>query len=109
MAVSLFMELLRSAHGPRLLRFKGLIALSDDPARPLVAHGVQHVMHEPQRLAAWPDEDHTTRMVFILRDLDPAFVEGLWRAAIGEPQVDRADAAALTGNPLAPGLGGLLG
>jgi G3E family GTPase len=109
MAVSLFMELLRSAHGPRLLRFKGLIALSDDPARPLVAHGVQHVMHEPQRLAAWPDEDRTTRMVFILRDLDPAFVEGLWRAAIGEPQLDRADAAALTGNPLAPGLGGLLG
>jgi G3E family GTPase len=109
MAVSLFMELLRSAHGPKLLRFKGLIALSDDPARPLVAHGVQHVMHEPQRLAAWPDGDHTTRMVFILRDLDPAFVEGLWRAAIGEPQLDRPDAAALTANPLAPGFGGLLG
>ena len=109
MAVSLFMELLRSAHGPRLLRFKGLIALSDDPARPLVVHGVQHVMHEPRRLAAWPDTDHSTRMVFILRDLDPSFVEGLWRAAIGEPQLDRADAAALTSNPLAPSLGGLLG
>jgi G3E family GTPase len=109
MAVSLFMELLRSAHGPKFLRFKGLIALSDDPARPLVAHGVQHVMHDPQRLAKWPDDDHTTRMVFILRDLDPAFVVGLWRAAIGEPQLDRPDAAALTANPLVPSFGGLLG
>ena len=36
MAVSLFLELLRSAHGPKLLRFKGLIALNDDPGRPLV-------------------------------------------------------------------------
>lgn len=108
MGVSLFLELLRSAHGPNLLRFKGLIALADDPARPLVAHGVQHVMHEPQRLPAWPDADHDTRMVFILRDLDPAFVEGLWRAAVGEPAVDRADAAGLAANPLAPKAGGLL-
>ena len=108
MAVSLFLELLRSAHGPKLLRFKGLIALDDDPGRPLVAHGVQHVMHEPQRLGVWPDADHTTRMVFILRDLDPSFVEGLWRAAVGEPSVDRADGAALANNPLAPAPGGLL-
>jgi G3E family GTPase len=109
MAVSLFMELLRSAHGAKLLRFKGLIALADDPARPLVAHGVQHVMHEPRRLPAWPDDDRETRMVFILRDLDPAFVQGLWTAAIGEPRVDRADAAALRDNPLAPTPSGLLG
>lgn len=107
-AVSLFLELLRSAHGPKLLRFKGLIALADDPDRPLVAHGVQHVMHEPQRLAAWPDADHTTRMVFILRDLAPSFVEELWKAAVGEPAVDRADGAALNNNPLAPTPGGLL-
>ncbi len=108
MAVSLFTELLTSAHGPNLLRFKGLVALADDPERPLVLHAVQHVVHEPRRLPAWPDADHGTRMVFILRDLDPAFVEGLWKAAIGEPGVDRADAAGLAANPLAPRPGGLL-
>ncbi len=108
MAVSLFTELLGAAHGPNLLRFKGLVALADDPERPLVLHGVQHVMHEPRRLPAWPDADHGTRMVFILRDLDPAFVEGLWMAAVGEPGVDRADAAGLAANPLAPRPGGLL-
>ncbi len=108
MAVSLFTELLKSAHGPKLLRFKALIALADDPERPLVVHGVQHVMHEPQRLPAWPDADHGTRMVFILRDLDPAFVEGLWFAAVGEPAVDAPDAAGLSNNPLAPKPGGAL-
>ena len=107
-AVSLFMDLLGSAHGARLLRFKGLIALDDDPTRPLVVHGVQHVMHPPARLAAWPDDDHTTRMVFILKDLDPAFVEALWSAAIGEPGVDTADLATRADTPLSPRRGGLL-
>ena len=108
-AVALFTELLRSAHGAKVLRFKGLIALSDDPGRPLVVHSVQHVAHPPQRLSAWPDADHTTRMVFILNALDPAFVEALWAAAIGEPRIDTADFATRAANPLAPSPGGLLG
>lgn len=107
-AVSLFLELLRSAHGPHLLRLKGLVALSDDPSRPVVVHGVQHVMHPPQRLDRWPDEDHETRMVFILQDLDPSFVERLWRAAAGEPRLDEADLVTRANNPLAPVAGGLL-
>lgn len=106
-AVSLFMDLLQSAHGPRLLRFKGLIAMSDDPDRPLVVHGVQHLMHPPIRLDAWPDEDHDTRLVFVLHKLDPAFVEGLWRAAAGDPFVDQADPTTRRDNPLAPAAGGL--
>ena len=92
-------------HGAGVLRMKGLVATTDDPSRPVVLHGVQHVMHPPGRLDAWPDEDHDTRLVFILKDLDPELVEGLWRAAAGEPAVDRADLAA---NPLAPAPSGLL-
>ena len=65
-------------------------------------------MHAPSRLEAWPDADHTTRMVFILRDLDPAFVEGLWTAAVGEPRVDEADLATRADNPLTPARRGLL-
>lgn len=108
-ALSLFLELLRSAHGPRLLRLKGLVALSDDPERPTVVHGVQHVMHPPYRLDRWPDDDHESRMVFILQDLDPSYVEGLWRAATGDCRVDEADLATRTDSPLAPAPGGLLG
>ena len=107
-AVMLFTELLCSAHGAKILRFKGLIAVSDDASRPMVAHGVQHVALPPTRLGSWPDDDHTTRMVFIVQDLDPHFVEDLWRAAAGEPRLDRADLATQSANPLAPGHGGLL-
>lgn len=107
-AFDMFIELLRQAHGPKLLRVKGIVALADDPSRPLVVHGVQHVFHPPVRLAAWPDDNHATRMVFILMDLPPAFVEGLWRAFTGEAETDRPDGAALRDNPLLPGKGGLL-
>ena len=99
-AFDLFLDLLRQAHGPNLLRVKGIVAVADDPARPVVIHGVQHVFHPPIRLAAWPDADHSTRLVFILRDLSPVFVADLWRALTGEIAVDAADAAALAESPL---------
>jgi G3E family GTPase len=105
----MFVELLRSAHGSKLLRLKGLVALADDPARPVIVHGVQHVFHPPVRLAAWPDEDRRTRLVFIVKDLPRAFVDGLWAALTGGVAPDQADAAALAANPLAPSRGGLLG
>jgi G3E family GTPase len=107
-ALDLFLELMRNAYGVNLLRLKGIVALADDPARPLVIHGVQHIFHSPQRLAAWPDEDRTTRMVFILKDMEPGFVEGLWNAAMGIPAPGRPDRQALTDNPLAVKHGGLL-
>jgi len=106
-AFEMFLALLRSQHGPRLLRVKGIVALADDPSRPVVIHGVQHLFHPPVRLAAWPDPDHSTRIVFIMRDMPAGFVEELWGAFTGAP--DGPDAAALADNPLAPRLGGLLG
>jgi len=108
-AFDMFLDLLRQAHGPRLLRVKGVVALSDDPQRPVVIHGVQHVFHPPHRLAAWPDADHRTRIVFIVKDLEERFVAGLYKAFTGEPTLDAPDVAALTENPLAPKAGGLLG
>ncbi len=99
-ALDLFLDMLRAAHGPKLLRMKGLVALADDPARPVVLHAVQHVLHPPVRLEAWPDPDRRTRLVFILQDLDRHFVDGLWGAFTGRPALDAPDAAALMDNPL---------
>lgn len=82
-ALSLFQDLLRSAHGPRLLRVKGIVKTVEDPERPVVLHGVQHVFHPPEYLDAWPNADRDTRLVFITRDLDAAFVERLWTAFVG--------------------------
>jgi G3E family GTPase len=100
-AFEMFLDLLRSAHGPKLLRLKGLVALADDPERPVVVHGVQHVVHAPVTLPAWPDADHRSRLVLIVRDLDPAFVRRIWDAFLGKPAPDTPDRAALTENPLA--------
>ena len=100
-AFEMFLDLLRSSHGPKLLRLKGLVALADDPERPVVVHGVQHVLHTPATLDGWPDDDRRSRLVLIVRDLDPAFVQRIWDAFLGRPRVDGPDAAALTQNPLA--------
>lgn len=79
-AYEIFCELLRSAHGPQLLRVKGLVRLSEEPDRPLVLHGAQHVFHPPTLLEQWPDEDHATRLVFIVQGLDRNFIERMWLA-----------------------------
>ena len=106
MALDMFIDLLRSAHGEKLLRMKGIVQLSSNPDRPVVLHGVQNVFHPPERLAAWPDPaDRRTRLVLITKDLPEAFVRDLFDAFTGTPKIDRPDRAALADNPLAiPGL-----
>ncbi len=100
-SLEMFLDLLRATHGPKLLRLKGLVALADDPERPVVLHGVQHVLHVPAVLPAWPDLDRRSRLVFIVKDLDKAVVERLWDAFLGRPRIDEPDAWALAHNPLA--------
>lgn len=105
-ALAMFIDLLRSAHGPNLLRMKGIIKLSDDPSRPLVLHAVQNLMSEPVRLLAWPEgAAEKTRLVVITRDMPEGFVTELFATFTGEPGIGRPDRDALTDNPLAiPGM-----
>jgi G3E family GTPase len=107
-AFDAFFAMLRAAQGPQLLRVKGIVALSDDPARPMVVHGVQHVFHPPVRLERWPDENHRTRLVFIVKDLSRDFVERFFAAATGAIGIDEPDLQARRANPLVTGAGGLL-
>lgn len=99
--LEMFLDLMRSAHGDKLLRMKGIVQLDDDPERPVVFHVVQHLMHPPARLDAWPDADRRSRMVCITKDLPPEMVRKMFNAFLGVPQVDTPDMAALTDNPLA--------
>jgi G3E family GTPase len=102
MAIDMFIDLLRSAHGEKLLRMKAVVKLSDNPERPLVLHGVQAIFHPPQRLAGWPEgSDRKTRMVLITKGLAEEFVTDLFAAFTGDPRLDRPDRAALEDNPLA--------
>jgi G3E family GTPase len=98
--LDMFLDLLRSSQGSKLLRVKGLVALAEDPEHPVVIHGVQHVIHVPAVLPSWPSEDRRSRIVFIVDDLERETVEKLWDAFLGRPAVDQPDAAALSDNPL---------
>ncbi|MCI0467994.1 MAG: GTP-binding protein [Beijerinckiaceae bacterium] len=98
LTLDLFLEMLCKAHGAHILRVKGLVALTDEPLRPAVIHGVQHVFHPLLRLPKWPDDDHTTRIVFILRGVEAEVVEALWQTAAGFPSGGGEGCR----NPLAP-------
>ena len=100
--LEMFLELIRSMHGPRLLRVKGVVKIAETPETPLVIHGVQHIFHPPAQLPAWPDADHRTRIVFIVDDLEPRAIQGLFDAFLGIARPDQPDRAALTDNPLVP-------
>ena len=104
-----FLAVLGSMLGPRLLRLKGLFALSDRPGTPILVDGVQHVFHPPRALPRWPDTDHSTRAVLIVEGVAAREAETLWAALTRAPQIDAPDLDALADNPLAPRAGGLLG
>ncbi len=101
-ALEMFLELLRSAHGPNLLRFKGVVKVAETPETPVVIHGVQHVLHPVAQLAGWSDDDRRTRLVFIIRDIDPGKIRELFDAFLGQSVAERPDRAALLDNPLVP-------
>ena len=69
--------------GPNLLRFKAIVNVAELDT-PLVAQGVQHVIHPPVVLKRWPSEDRRTRMVFITYDLDGEAILAPLRDALAE-------------------------
>ncbi len=99
--LDMFLDLLRSAHGPDLLRVKGIIKIKEHPEKPVVIHAVQHVFHPPLFLEAWPDGDQRTKLVFIVKDMSEESVRALYEAFVGVPRIGQADGRALAQNPLA--------
>jgi G3E family GTPase len=90
LTVERFLAAIARERGADLLRLKGIVAISGDPSRPLVVHAAQHVVHEPTELDRWPSDDHDTRLVLIVRDMDPARVEALWDALDARATADAA-------------------
>jgi G3E family GTPase len=65
--------MLLQARGNDVLRVKGLLDVGGPG--PVVLNGVQHVVHPPEHLDAWPDEDRRSRIVFIARGIAKRDVE----------------------------------
>jgi G3E family GTPase len=55
--------------GPNLLRVKGLINILEEPGKPAVVQGVQHLLHNVTWLEKWPTADERTRIVFITQGM----------------------------------------
>ena len=64
-AFGIWLTMLLQARGGDVLRVKGLLDVG--AGGPLVINGVQHVVHPPEHLPAWPDDDRRSRIVFIGR------------------------------------------
>ena len=73
-----WLTMLLHAHGEDLLRVKGIVDVGGDG--PVVLDAVQHVVHPPRHLDAWPDDDHRSRLVLIGRGLDAGRLERSLRA-----------------------------
>jgi G3E family GTPase len=69
--------------GDKLLRVKGLVEFADRAGGPAAIHAVQHTLYPPRWLERWPNADCISRLVFVVRDLEPD--EILERFAPGEP------------------------
>ena len=70
----IWLSMLLHAHGERVLRVKGILNVVG-LATPVVIHGVQHVIHPPAHLEAWPSADRRSRIVFIVRGLEQRAIE----------------------------------
>jgi G3E family GTPase len=83
------METLIALRGADLLRVKGFLHV-EGCAGPVLVQFVQHLAHPPVELASWPDGPHTSRLVFITRNIPEVQVADLFRAVralAGSPEV----------------------
>ena len=101
-AFEMFLDLLRSMHGPNLLRVKGIVKLAETPDRPVVIHGVQHVLHPPATLGAVAGRGSPHAAGVHHRDIEPRAVDDLFAAFLGLPGADAPTATRSTDNPLVP-------
>jgi G3E family GTPase len=70
-ALSLLLSSLERHLGPSLLRVKGLVHVAEEPQRPAIIQGAQHLLHNLDWLPHWPDADRRTRIVFITHGIAP--------------------------------------
>ncbi|MGV6874960.1 CobW family GTP-binding protein [Pseudochelatococcus sp. B33] len=63
-----------SLRGAEIPRVKGLVRIAESDA-PILIQGAYHWLDRPRALSAWPDDDISTRLVFITTSKGPATIE----------------------------------
>ena len=69
-----WLTMLLHRHGQNVLRMKAILNV-DGNRGPVVLQCAQHLVHPPEHLDQWPGDDRRSRLVMIVRDLDPARIE----------------------------------
>ncbi|KQS65488.1 cobalamin biosynthesis protein CobW [Rhizobium sp. Leaf371] len=87
---SLWLSLLVHRHGTRILRLKGILDI-EGATSPVVVHGVQHLIHPPFHLAAWPCEKAS--LLVLITDGDLGDLQRSFTAFVGLPADARAGIA----------------
>jgi G3E family GTPase len=73
-AFGVWMTMLLHAHGARVLRVKGILNVEENRG-PVFFHCAQHLVHPPEHADHWPTDDRRSKLVFIVKDLDPIRIE----------------------------------
>jgi G3E family GTPase len=76
-ALRLLLDALQQNLGPNLLRVKGIVNVAEEPDKPAVIQGAQHLLHNLSWLPRWPDADRRSKIVFITQGFDRAEVEDM--------------------------------
>ena len=76
-ALRLLLDALQQNLGPNLLRVKGIVHVAEEPDRPAVIQGAQHLLHNLDWLPRWPDADRRSKIVFITQGFDRAEIEDM--------------------------------
>jgi G3E family GTPase len=56
---------------------KGIVHIAEEPDRPAVIQGAQHLLHNLTWLERWPDDDRRSKIVFITHGYERADVEDM--------------------------------
>ena len=73
-AFGIWLTMLLHTHGEKVLRVKGILNVAGTDA-PVVVNGVQHVVHPPIHLRAWPTNERRSHIVFIVDGLAQGAIE----------------------------------
>lgn len=72
-AFGVWLSMLLHARGEEVLRVKGLLDVGE--TGPVVLNGVQHIIHPPDHLQKWPDDEKSSNLVFIIRSIQPESIQ----------------------------------